>query len=44
VEHREWPTVVVEWRAADDYEAERLVEAARRRVLLVDVDCQMAVA
>jgi hypothetical protein len=44
VEDREWPTAVVEGRAADDYEAERLVEAARRGVLLVDVDRQVAVA
>jgi hypothetical protein len=44
VEYREWPTTVVEGRSADDYEAERLVEAARRGVLLVDVDRQVAVA
>ena len=44
VEYREWPTVVVEWRATDDYEAERLVEAARGGILLVDVDRQVAVA
>ena len=41
---REWPAGVVEGRAADDDEAERLVEAARRGVLLVDVDGQLAVA
>src|SRR5262245_44896616 len=44
VEYREWATVVVEGRSADDYEAECLVEAARRGVLLVDVDGQVAVA
>ena len=44
VEYREWPTVVVDGRAIDDYKAERLVEAARRGVLLVDVDRQVAVA
>ena len=44
VEDRKWPSAVVERRAADDYEAERLVEAARRGVLLVDVDRQVAAA
>jgi hypothetical protein len=44
VEHRERATVIVEWRAADDDEAERLVEAARRGVLLVDVDRQRPIS
>ena len=44
VEYPEWPTAVVEGRSADDYEAEHLVEAARRGVLLVDVDRQLAAA
>src|SRR5262249_52968873 len=44
VEYREWPTVVVEGRSADDFEAERFVEAARRGVLLVDLARQVAVA
>jgi hypothetical protein len=44
VEERERPTIVVDRRAADDDESERLVEATGRGVLLVDVDRQRAVA
>src|SRR6185503_11372762 len=44
VEEWKGPAVGVDRRAADDDEAERLVEAARGGVLLVDVDGQLAAA
>src|SRR5262249_61237206 len=44
VEYREWTTAVIDGRPADDFEAECLVKAERRGVLLVDVHRQFAVA
>src|SRR5690242_950583 len=43
VEDREWPAVVVERGAADDDEAECLVEPERGGVLLIDVHRQRSV-
>jgi hypothetical protein len=44
VQQRKRPALIVERGAADDDESKCLVEAARRGVLLVDVDGQVATA